>query len=277
MPLVQVLVLAIVQGITEFLPISSSAHLALTPWLFGWADQGLEFDIALHFGTLFSVLIYFFRDWLRIAANGLGFAGRMSMIDPDPSLDRNPRMLWYLVAATIPAGVAGLLFKDKIESSLRSPFVMGTMLIVVGLVMWAAEKLAKHERTMAEMGLADCLAIGFAQALALIPGTSRSGITMTAGLFRNLDRATAARFSFLLSTPIVAAAAFKGLFDLRKHGGLSPEMLPSLGIGILVTAITGCFVIAVLLKFLRTNSVLPFVVYRVAFGIFIIALAVWRG
>jgi len=256
MPLVQVIVLAIIQGVTEFLPISSSAHLALTPWLFGWPDQGLEFDIALHFGTLFSVLFYFFRDWLRILFNGFGLA-TPGLLGSDPSLDRNPKMLWYLVAATIPAGVAGLLLKDKIESTLRSPYIMGTMLIVVGLVMWAAEKFAKHERTMNEMSLKDCLFIGCAQALALVPGTSRSGITMTAGLFRNLDRATAARFSFLLSTPIVAAAAMKGLLDIRKHGNLTPELMPSLAIGILVTAITGCFVIA--------------------FGIFVIALAVSRG
>jgi undecaprenyl-diphosphatase len=276
MPLVQVIVLAVLQGITEFLPISSSAHLALTPWLFGWKDQGLEFDVALHFGTLFSVLIYFFRDWLRILANGLGFSD-VTVLGPDPSLDRNPRMLWYLLAASVPAGITGLLFKDKIESTLRSPYVMGTMLVTIGLVMWAAERLAKHERTMGEMSLKDCLVIGGAQALALIPGTSRSGITMTAGLFRNLDRATAARFSFLLSTPIVAAAAIKGFLDLRKHGGLNAEIMPSLAIGIVITAITGCFVIAVLLKFLRTNSVLPFVVYRVAFGIFVIALALWRG
>lgn len=275
MPLVQVIVLAILQGITEFLPISSSAHLALTPWLFGWKDQGLEFDIALHFGTLFSVLIYFFRDWLRILANGFGLT-HPAILGPDPSLDRNPRLLWYIIAASVPAGIAGLLFKDKVESTLRSPFVMGTMLIVVGLVMWAAEKLAKHERTINEMSLKDCLFIGVAQAIALIPGTSRSGITMTAGLIRNLDRATAARFSFLLSTPIIAAAAFKGLFDIRKHGNLTPELMPSLGLGILVTAITGCFVIAVLLKFLRANSVIPFVIYRIAFGIFVIGLALAR-
>ena len=276
MPLVQVLVLAIIQGLTEFLPISSSAHLALTPWLFGWKDQGLEFDIALHFGTLFSVLIYFFRDWLRILANGIGFPN-LAILGPDPSLDRNPRMLWYLIAATIPAGVAGLLFKDTVESTLRSPYVMGTMLITVGLVMWAAERFARHERTMGEMSMKDCLFIGFAQALALIPGTSRSGITITAGLFRNLDRATAARFSFLLSTPIVAAAAVKGLLDLRKHGAMNAEMLPALAVGIVVTAITGCFVITVLLKFLRANSVLPFVIYRIAFGVFIITLALIRG
>ena len=142
MPLVQVIVLAILQGITEFLPISSSAHLALTPWLFGWKDQGLEFDTALHFGTLFSVLIYFFRDWLRIIANGLGLSNP-AFLGPDPSVDRNPRMLWYLIAATVPAGIAGLLFKSTIESTLRSPYVMGTMLIAVGLIMWAAERFAK--------------------------------------------------------------------------------------------------------------------------------------
>lgn len=275
MPLVQVIVLAVLQGITEFLPISSSAHLALTPWLFGWKDQGLEFDIALHFGTLFSVLIYFFRDWVRIIANGVGM-GNVAALGNDSTLDRNPKLLWYLVAATIPAGVAGLLFKDTVESTLRSPFVMATMLIVVGLVMWAAERWAKHERTISEMSLADCVFIGCAQALALVPGTSRSGITMTAGLFRNLDRSTAARFSFLLSTPIVAAAALKGLVDLRKHGALTAEMAPSIAIGIVVTAITGCVVIAVLLKFLRTNSVVPFVIYRIAFGLFVLALALTR-
>ncbi|HEU0124023.1 MAG TPA: undecaprenyl-diphosphatase UppP [Bryobacteraceae bacterium] len=276
MPLVQVIVLAVLQGITEFLPISSSAHLALTPWLFGWPDQGLEFDIALHFGTLFSVLLYFFRDWVRILANGFGLSA-MPFSRPDAALDRNPRLLWYLAAATIPAGVAGLLFKDTVESTLRSPYVMGTMLIVVGLVMWAAERLAKHERNIGQMNLLDCLFVGAAQALALIPGTSRSGITMTAGLFRNLDRATAARFSFLLSTPIVAAAAMKGLLDLRKHGALTSEALPSLAIGIVVTAITGCFVIAVLLKYLRTNSVTPFVIYRIGFGILVLGLAFARS
>ncbi|MBI2686262.1 MAG: undecaprenyl-diphosphatase UppP [Acidobacteria bacterium] len=268
MPLVQVIVLAIVQGITEFLPISSSAHLALTPWLFGWQDQGLEFDIALHVGTLFSVLLYFYKDWLRIIANGFGLA----LSSVDPTLDRNPKMLWYLVAATIPAGVAGLLFKDKIETTLRSPFVMGSMLVIVGLVMWLAERVAKHERTMDQMSLTDCLTIGGAQALALVPGTSRSGITMTAGLFRNLDRATAARFSFLLSTPVVAAAALKGVLDLRKHGAMDTNLMP-VAIGIVVTAITGCFVISMLLKYLRTNSVLPFVFYRIAFGVFVLMKA----
>lgn len=271
MPLVQVIVLAILQGITEFLPISSSAHLALAPWLFGWKDQGLDYDIALHIGTTVSVLIYFFRDWLQILANGFGFTS--IRFHDDPALSRNPKLLWYLVAATIPAGILGLLLKDVVETTLRSPFLMGTMLIAIGLLMYWAERRATHQRTIAEMTLADCMFIGCAQAMALIPGTSRSGITLTAGLMRNLDRATAARFSFLLSTPIVFAAAAKDALQLRKLEFATSD----LAIGIVLSGITGCAVIAFLLKFLRTNSVKPFVLYRVIFGIIVIALAFARS
>lgn len=271
MPLVQVIVLAILQGITEFLPISSSAHLALAPWLFGWKDQGLDYDIALHIGTTVSVLIYFFRDWLQILANGFGMTS-MTFQD-DPALSRNPKLLWYLVAATIPAGILGLLLKDVVETTLRSPFLMGSMLIAIGLLMYWAERRATHQRTIAEMTLADCMFIGCAQAMALIPGTSRSGITLTAGLLRNLDRATAARFSFLLSTPIVFAAAAKDALQLRKMDFAAS----GLAIGIVLSGITGCLVIAFLLKFLRTNSVKPFVIYRVIFGIIVIALAFARS
>lgn len=271
MPLAQVIVLAILQGITEFLPISSSAHLALAPWLFGWKDQGLDFDIALHIGTTVSVLIYFFRDWLQITASGLGLRGLLKS-GADPALDRNPKMLWYLAAATVPAGVLGLLFKDTIETGLRSPYVMGSMLIIVGLVMLAAERMAKQERGMGDLTFADCMFVGCAQALALIPGTSRSGITMAAGLARNLDRPTAARFSFLLSTPVVAGAALKGAKDLAKIQAWSGDLL----LGIAISAATGCAAIAFLLHFLRTNSVKPFVIYRVVFGIIVIALAIAR-
>ncbi|MBM3783958.1 MAG: undecaprenyl-diphosphate phosphatase [Acidobacteria bacterium] len=272
MPLVQVIVLAVLQGITEFLPISSSAHLALAPWLFGWKDQGLDFDIALHIGTTISVLIYFFRDWLQILANGLRMKGLPRFSD-DIGLERNPNLLWYLIAATVPAGILGLLLKETVETTLRSPYLMGTMLVLVGLLMYAAEKRASQQRTLAEMTLADCLFIGCAQALALVPGTSRSGITLTAGLMRNLDRSTAARFSFLLSTPIVVAAAAKDALDLRKMEGLGAELLW----GILISGVTGCLVISFLLKFFRTNSVKPFVIYRVIFGIIVIALAFARS
>lgn len=272
MPLVQVFLLALIQGLTEFLPVSSSAHLALTPWLLGWKDQGLEFDIALHIGTLFAVLLYFFRDWLQILANGFGLK-----YSHDPVLDQNPRLLWYLVAASVPIGIAGLALKDLAETSLRSPYIMGTMLILVGLLMGLAERMARQERTIGQMTLKDCLLVGVSQVLALVPGTSRSGITITTGLALNLDRPTAARFSFLLSTPAVAAAALKGVLDLRKHGAMEAGLGPALAIGIVVSALTGCAVIALLLRYLRTNSVRPFVVYRVIFGIIVIALAISRS
>jgi undecaprenyl-diphosphatase len=275
MPLLQVVILAIIQGLTEFLPVSSSAHLALAPMLFGWKDQGLDFDAVLHVGTTISVLLYFFRDWLQIAANGLGWRG--ARFKSDSALDRNPWMLWWLVLATIPAGIAGLLLKDAVETTFRSPYVMGSMLIVVALVMWLAEKRATQKRGIGEMTLTDCLVIGCAQVLALVPGTSRSGITMTVGLARDLDRATAARFSFLLSTPIVVPAALKGVVDLWKHGGLGSGSLPIVLLGIGVSALTGCLVIAFLLRFLRTNTFLPFVIYRVIFGIIVIALAIARS
>jgi undecaprenyl-diphosphatase len=180
-------------------------------------------------------------------------------------------------AASVPLGVAGLALKDLAETTLRSPYIMGTMLIVVALLMAAAERMARHERSIGQMTLRDCLLVGVAQALALVPGTSRSGITITAGLALRLERATAARFSFLLSTPAVAAAAAKGVLDLRKHGALESEIAMPLAVGIAVSAVTGCAVIALLLRYLRSNSVMPFVVYRVIFGIMIIALAMARS
>src|SRR5688572_20392134 len=205
MPLSQAVILAIVQALTEFLPISSSAHLALAPWLLGWPDQGLTFDIALHFGTLSAVLIYFFRDWLQVLAQAFGVN-----YSPDADLRLNRSLLWLLVVATIPVGVAGLLLEDVIENTIRtSRLVIGGMLVGVGMLMWYADRHSRCNRTLGTMTLLDALAIGAAQAVAVIPGTSRSGITITAGLLRNIDRHSAARFSFLLSTPAIGAAALK--------------------------------------------------------------------
>jgi undecaprenyl-diphosphatase len=271
MPLYQAIVLAIVQGITEFLPISSSAHLALAPWLFGWKDQGLTFDIALHFGTLAAVLIYFLKDWVQVIAQGFGVkAGH------DPQLERNPKLLWLLAAASIPVGIAGLLFQKEAETSWRSPLLIGCMLIAVGLLMAYADKIGTHARNLGEVQLRDAMTIGTAQALAVVPGTSRSGITITAGLFRGLDRPAAARFSFLLSTPAIAAAAAKAAWDVRKAGGIPADERSAFVIGVLVSAITGCFVIAFFLRYLRSNTLRFFVYYRVIFGIIIIALAFFR-
>jgi undecaprenyl-diphosphatase len=268
MPIYQAIVLAIVQGITEFLPVSSSAHLALAPWLFGWKDQGLTFDIALHFGTLLAVLLYFGRDWAQIFAQTLGIN-----YSPDSELRQNPKLLWLLALASLPIGFFGLLFEKHAETTLRKPLIIGAMLIVVGLVMWYADRVGRRERDIGSIGATDSLTIGFAQALAIVPGTSRSGVTITAGLFRGLDRYAAGRFSFLLSTPAITAAAAKALYDLRKQGGIAPEMQVPFLVGMIVSAIVGCFVIALFLRFLRAHSLKFFIYYRIAFGLFILALA----
>ncbi len=269
MPLIEVIVLGIVQGLTEFLPISSTAHLAVIPWLFGWKDPGLTFDIALHVGTLAAVLIYFFRDWVLVLAHGFGLR-----VEGDPDLKRNPKLLWFLVAATIPVGLFGYIFKEQAETTWRSPNVIGAMMIGVGVILWLTERAGRRHKDMSHLSFVDAMAIGFAQVLAIVPGTSRSGITIAAGLFRNLDRATAARFSFLLSTPAIGAAAAKDFYDLLKQdGGIPPEMRTAFAVGILVSGVTGCVVIRFLMNYLRKGTLNFFVAYRVIFGIMIIALA----
>jgi undecaprenyl-diphosphatase len=270
MPIYQAVILAIVQGITEFLPISSSAHLALAPWLFGWKDQGLTFDIALHFGTLLAVLLYFARDWAQIFAQAFGIN-----YSPDPDLRLNRTMLWLLALASLPIGFFGFFFEKQAETTLRNPIIIGTMLIVVGLVMWYADREGRRDRGLGSIGVTDAVSIGFAQALAIVPGTSRSGVTITAGLFRGLDRYAAGRFSFLLSTPAITAAAAKAFHDLYKEGGIPPDMRTPFFVGMGVSAAVGCLVIALFLKFLRANSLRFFVFYRVVLGLFILTLALF--
>jgi undecaprenyl-diphosphatase len=269
MPIHQAIILAVIQGLTEFLPISSSAHLALTPWLFGWKDPGLTFDIALHIGTLAAVLIYFFRDWVQIIANGL----RIPLANGDPELKSKPNLLWWLAGGTIPVGLAGLAFHDQAETSWRNPMVIATMLIGIALVMIAAEKFGRPVKHLDNISAKDVAVIGLAQAVAVIPGTSRSGITIAAGLFRNIERSSAARFSFLLSTPAIGAAAAKSVYDLYKAGGIEPNMQMAFGVGILVSAIAGMAVIAGLLEYLRRHGLWFFIYYRIVFGIIVIALA----
>lgn len=267
MPLYQVIVLAIVQGLTEFLPISSTAHLKLVPWLFGWHDPGLAFDIALHAGTLAAVLIYFYKDWIQIVAQAFGMR-----VHGDRELAKNPKLLWLLVIGSIPVGVAGLIFGKQAETTWRSPYVIGAMLILVGVVMWIADRKTNGFQGLGEVTGLDAITIGAAQALAVVPGTSRSGITITAALFRDFDRAAAARFSFLLSTPAIAAAAAKDAWDLHKHAHLPLEKGP-LVIGVAVSGIVGALVIGFFLKYLRRHSLTPFVWYRIIFGIIVVALA----
>ncbi len=270
MPLYQVIVLAIVQGLTEFLPVSSSAHLEVVPWLFGWKDPGLAFDVALHAGTLAAVLIYFFRDWIQIVAQAFGIrAGQ------DRELAKNPRLLWLLVIASIPVGIAGLLFDKQAETTWRNPYLIGAMLIVVGILMGIADRKTKGRKGMGALNGIDAIVVGVAQAFAVVPGTSRSGSTITAGLFRDFSRETAARFSFLLLTPAVAAAVAKKSWDIHKSGGLPHDMRIPFALGIVVSAIVGAIVIAFFLRYLRRHSLTPFVWYRVIFGIIVIALAVF--
>lgn len=270
MSLLHVIILAVVQGITEFLPISSSAHLALAPWLLDWRDQGLAFDIALHFGTLLAVLVYFFRDWVQIILQGLGRHG-----GNDPELKRNRALLWYLAAGSLPIGVFGLLLKEHAETTLRNPIIIGSMLVAVGIVMAIADRAGRHQKGIEHVNLLDAVLIGFAQALAIVPGTSRSGITITAALFRNFERASAARFSFLLSTPAILAAAGKAYWDLQKAGGIPSDMRIPFALGIAVSAATGVATIAFFLQFLRFRTLKFFIYYRIIFGIMVIALAVF--
>jgi len=271
MPIVQVVILAVVQGLTEFLPISSTAHLYLTSWLLGWQVEQLSFDISLHIGTLLAVVIYFFRDWLQIIGQGLGMSW-----GHDRELGQNRGLFWLLVIGTIPVGVAGLAFGKQAEGPWRDPFVIGAMLVAVGVLMWIADRRAHKARDLSALDLKDAAVIGAAQALAVVPGTSRSGITISAGLFRGLDREAAARFSFLLSTPAIAAAAAKALYELVKHDGFAALVSPQFTIGVTLSALTGCAVIAWFLRYLRDNTLKVFIYYRIVFGIIVLALAFIR-
>jgi len=249
--LIKAVILGIIQGVTEFLPVSSTAHLVITPWIFGWSGElnSLSFDIAVHVGTLISLLYCFWKDWIEI-------------------FFRDRKMLFYLIIGTIPAGVAGVAFHDLIESSLRNPLIIVFTLVAVGFLMLYAEKVGKRQR--GSVTLSDAVVIGVAQAIALIPGVSRSGITITAGLFRGLKRDYAARFSFLLSTPAIAGAAF---LDFHKSLKLNYTHDYALFIiGVTSAAIIGILAIKFLLSFLRKYPLNFFVYYRwvLAGGIFLL-------
>lgn len=271
MPILQVIVLALVQGLTEFLPVSSTAHLYLTSTLLGWNAESLSFDIILHVGTLLAVLLYFFRDWVQIIGQAFGV-----QLGHDEELKHNRALFWLLVVGSIPVGIAGLAFGKQAEGAWRNEYVMGAMLIAVGVLMYIAENAGRRARDMGALNLADAVSIGLAQALAVVPGTSRSGITISAGLFRNLTRESAARFSFLLSTPAIAAAALKAVHDLHKEHHLHELISVPYLIGIAVSALTGCAVIAWFLHYLRRSGLRPFVYYRIIFGIIVLALAFIR-
>jgi len=284
LPVYQAVVLAVVQAFGEFLPISSSAHLILTRWLFGWREldpaMDLTFDVALHAGTLIAVLIYFFPTWINLIVAGFGGRPRMSASGAaygnvgDAAAGRDRMLLWWLVLGTIPGAIVGKLLDKYAELKFRENYLLiGAMLAIVGLLMWLADKFGSKRRPITGIGAVDALLIGIAQAFALIPGVSRSGSTITAGLARGLNREAAARFSFLLLAPITAGAVLLKAHAVLKAGGLPPGMKTPFLIGISVSAVLGFAVIAVFLRFLRTHTLNLFVVYRVVLGIVVIALA----
>jgi undecaprenyl-diphosphatase len=268
MTIFQAIVFGAVQGLTEFLPISSTAHLILLPWFLGWPDPGLAFDVALHLGTLVALLIYFQADWIALIAAGLGLLrGRTQ--SPDA------RMAMLIVAATVPGAAAGALFEHKVEETLRAPALIGVMLIVLALVLVAAEWAGRRKKGMDDIGWTEALGVGIAQAFAIVPGVSRSGSTITAGLFLGLKREAAAKFSFYLSAPIIAGAVGKKLIDIARSG-LALEQLTPFVVGIVSSGIIGYLAIAFLMRYLQTHNTFLFVYYRIALGV-VVLLAISFG
>jgi undecaprenyl-diphosphatase len=288
LPIYQAVVLAIIQGLAEFIPVSSSGHLIIVRRLLGWNELSpaheLTFDVALHFGTLLSVLVYFRRTWFQIVR--AAFGGKVvrfseaggSDVNLSADEQREERLLlWFLAIATIPGAIAGKLLEGPADDYFREHiFLIAGALIVVGLLMWLAEKASRMDKPLTRISFLDALIVGCAQAAALVPGVSRSGSTITAGLFLNMTREAAVRFSFLLSTPIIAGAALLKAHELHKEG-LPPGMHAPFIVGILVSAVVGYGAIAWLIRYLQSHSLKIFVVYRVVFGIIVIALAyIWH-
>ena len=288
MDLWQAIVLGIVQGLTEFLPVSSSAHLVIFPWLFHWQTSSLSFDAALHLGTLVAVITYFWREIVNMISAIPIALGRPAYLlkTPGDQLDRRQqdgRLGLLIVIATIPGLIAGLLLESKVNdffhtdsNSNKAIAMIATMLIVVGLILGLADKVAKHRRGLTGLRWMDAVIIGIAQALAVFPGVSRSGSTIAAGLFRGLKRTDAARFSFLAGMPIILAAGAKGVLDAAQEGMSGHDVLLFV-VGAATAAVVGFFTITALLKFLQSQSMMVFVIYRVIFGLFLFAMLFYRG
>jgi undecaprenyl-diphosphatase len=265
MTVLQALVLGIVQGLAEFLPISSSAHLSLVPYIFQWEDPGLAFDVALHLGTLAAVLWYFRQEWIKLTAAGVAILRTRRIVG-----DEQWRAV-YIVIATIPGAIGGLLLQRYAETVFRNPLITACTLIVLGVLLWAADRYAPQVRTLPGMRWVDALLVGLAQVCALIPGVSRSGATMTAGRALGFDRTSAATFSFLMSMPITAAAAVVKVPEALREGITMPIV-----VGIMASGISGWLAISVLLKYVSSKSFGVFAVYRVVLGAVILWLVYSR-
>lgn len=263
----QALVLGLLQGLAEFLPISSSAHLAIAPWLFHWPDPGLSFDVALHFGTLIAVIWYFRGEWLAL------LRAAWEIIVTRKIVTAEQKRAAFLIVATIPGGIFGLLLEKKAETAFRNPALIATALIVLGILLWLADRIARADRPLTAMTWTDAILIGCAQVFALIPGVSRSGSTITAGRALGLDRNAAAAFSFLLSMPIIAAAVVLKAPQVMRESGMSAPLL----VGVAASAISGWLAISVLLKYVSRHSYGVFALYRVVLGVAVLAIYFARG
>lgn len=283
----QAVVLGLAQGLTEFIPISSSAHLIIIPWLFGWSDPALTslaFDVALHLGTLVALLAFFAADWTRLLT-----AGVRSLIERKIGDDVDRRLAWMLVIGSIPGGIVGVLAESRIEAWFHpasrpilpvAMIVMAVIIALLGAALFAAERIAAHTRTMERLTFKDAVTIGLSQALAVFPGVSRSGATITTGLAVGLERETSARFSFLLSAPIIAGAGAKSLFEIfqgMRSGAIARADLVLFPVGFLAAGISGYLCIRYLLRFLQRHSTDGFVYYRWGLALLIAAVALLRG
>lgn len=267
MDLLQSIILGILQGLTEFLPISSSGHILIVPALLGWEDPGAAFTAVIQLGTEAAVLIYFRKDLWEIARTWLA-----SLRRPELRAELNARMGWYLIVATIPIGLLGFAFQDQIETAARNLWLVGTTLIVFGLILGWADRVGSREREVGELSFRDGVLIGLAQSLALIPGVSRSGATISAGLFLGLNRRAAARFAFLLAIPAVVVSGFYELYKLLSGKEHFDEPMVNIAIATAVSFLVGYAVIAWLLRYLTTHSMSIFVWYRVILGAGVLTL-----
>ena len=263
----QALVLGLIQGLTEFLPISSSAHLALAPWLFGWQDPGLAFDVALHFGTLIAVIWYFRDEWKKL------IAAAVSMLRNRKVQTVEEKRVLFLILATIPGAIGGLLLEKKAETVFRAPVLTASALIGMGVVLWAADHFSRMDRQLTGMRWLDALLIGISQVFALLPGVSRSGSTITTGRLLRFDRQSAAVFSFLMSMPIIAAAVVLKVPEVLRTSGFSTPLV----IGVLSAGVSSWFAIAILLRYVSRHSYGIFALYRVVLGVVVLVILYTRG
>lgn len=265
MTILEAVVLGVVQGLTEFLPISSTAHLRIVPALLGWEDPGAAYSAVIQLGTVVAVLAYFWKDIFRLTKAFL-----RGLVDRQPFGTEDSRLAWFVGIGTIPISIIGLLFKDAIKTSLRSLYVISASLIILAIVLFLVERYASHKRTMADLTLKDAIVVGFWQALALIPGSSRSGTTITGALSLGLRREDAARYSFLLSIPATTLAGLLELKDLLE--ATSRPSVAAMVVGTVVSFIAGIAAISGLLAFVKTRSMFVFVVYRIALGVLLLGM-----